>query len=95
MNRTCELLKKSFYEDEWTTTSSTIRETDDGSIALWIGNGPLFFTGYDNHIHIPILLRGYMWYHYKRGQNIIATRKYLEPKEAANERANRTPDDHD
>jgi len=82
MNRTCKLLKKSFYAEEWINTGYVARRKDNVDIALWVGNGPCFFTGHCNHIHIPILLRGYMWFHYKRGQNIVATRKYLEPREA-------------
>lgn len=79
MGETCRLLKKSFYEDEWKLKYSGagiwIRVKDN--LTLW-DNGFFFFTGYENGIHIPLLLRPYMKYHLVRGQNILATNKLLK-----------------
>lgn len=79
-NETCELLKKSFYEDEWVLTcwggDIWIRLKD--KVEIWGSNGVFFFTGYRNNLHIPLLLRPYMLYHMKKGQNILATKNLLK-----------------
>lgn len=79
MNETCRLLKKSFYEDEWVLTHGGadiwVRIRD--KLKLWGSNGVLFFTGWENNIHIPLFLRPYMKHHLKKGQNLLATKKYL------------------
>ena len=80
MNETCKLLKKSFYEDEWILTdhgAEIWRRKKDG-LQIWGSNGFLFFTGYENNIHIPVYLRFIMVYHMRKGQNIIATKKHLK-----------------
>jgi len=79
MNKTCKLLKKSFYEDEWNLTNwgadIWIRKKD--GIQIWGSNGALHFTGYKNNIHIPWYMRPIMKWHMVRGQSILATKKYL------------------
>ena len=83
MNKTCELLKKSFFEDEWKEDMFTMVRVKDG-LELWTRNSFLSFTGYNNGIHIPLLLRFYMSRQLLKGRNSFATKKYLE-KEVANE----------
>lgn len=75
MNETCELLLKSFYEDEWVEDSPTTKRRKDG-LELWV-SGVFSFTGWRNHIHIPFFLRPWMKYHYKKGQNLLDTKRYL------------------
>ena len=80
LNETCKLLIKSFYEDEWTLSYSGAdmwkRVKDD--LLLWGSNGCWCFTGYRSGIHIPVWVRPYMKYHIVRGQNLLATKKYLK-----------------
>lgn len=78
MNRTCELLLKSFYEDEWKEEFYCMKRKKDGIELWWMG--VFSFSGYDNNIYIPFFMRPYMYYHFLRGQNDVATKRLLEPE---------------